>query len=60
MTLEEAIRILRSDYKDHHSFSTDVVGQAEKLGIAAFELIEANRIAYDEYAMQLLPGETKD
>ena len=39
MTLGEASEILTEERKDHHSFSTDIIGQAEQLGIDALNAI---------------------
>ncbi len=60
MTLDEAIEVQIQERKDHHSFYTDIVGQAEQL------LIEAGKWRVKQKADgyldldDLLPGETKE
>lgn len=59
MKLDEAIEILEKQRREHHSFSTDILGQAEALGIEAlkFRQAEEKRTPYLAYAP--LPGETE-
>ena len=60
MNLEKAIEILDKEYKDHHSFRTDIIGQAEQLGIEALKYVKAARKLGAHHAPVLLEGETKD
>lgn len=60
MKLEEAIEIMTEERKDHHSFSTDIIGQAEQLLIEAGKRILDTSLTYDGQRIDLLPGETKD
>lgn len=59
MTLDEAADILITDRDAHHSFTTDVIGQAEQLGAEALrELVEIRKQGGD-ITPALLPGETE-
>ncbi|MBA7585073.1 hypothetical protein ES708_27043 [subsurface metagenome] len=60
ITSNEAIEILAKDRKDHHSFSTDIIGKAEALGIEALK--HCQTCPYFEYQAkdELLPGETEE
>lgn len=58
MTLQEAIDIVTEERKEHHGFSTDIIGQAEQLLIEAGERIQKGRATFDEYYATLLPAET--
>ena len=60
MTPAEAINILTNEKKDHHSFPTDLIGQAEQLGIEALERLERGRKHGAVGVAILLPGETID
>jgi len=60
MRLKEAIEIVREEYREHHSFSTDVIGQAEQLLIKAGEWVRDNRVDMPGHVPKLLPGETED
>lgn len=60
MTLNEAIKTLEQERKDHHSFPTDIIGKAEALGgeaLKAFNFIRENDLTY---ASIMLPGETAE
>lgn len=59
MTLDEAISILAREQKEHHSFRTDVIGQAELLGIEALKRLGEIRATTGLYTKKLLPGETE-
>jgi len=60
MTIDKAIEILTKEQHDHHSFPTDIIGQAELLGIEALKRVQLHRTAPDPISTILLPGETKD
>ena len=58
MTIDEAIEILNKERKDHHSFPTDIIGQAQQLGIEALKREKGRRQPYASRYHWLLPGET--
>ncbi|MCK4722497.1 MAG: hypothetical protein KAT75_04295 [Dehalococcoidia bacterium] len=58
MKLDEAIEILEKERHDHHSFPSDVIGQAEGLGIEALKRTIARRERLSWKFEPLLPGET--
>lgn len=60
MNLPEAIKVLREERRNHHSFPTDIIGKAEQLGIEAMEREQVLRheIPYDRAG--LLPSETEE
>lgn len=60
MKLEEAIEILTNERKDHHSLSTDVIGQAEQLGIEALQFLVRWRGKAEIQPFPILPSETTD
>jgi len=60
MTLTEAIEILTNERKDHHSFSTDIIGQAEQLLIEAGKRLSWIRTRGYQNLCDLLPGETEE
>lgn len=60
MTLTETIRVLEKEKEDHHSFSTDVIGKAEQIGIEALKAYQLARKEYGFRGPLLLPGETED
>lgn len=60
MTLQEAIDISTNYRKDHHSFSTDIIGKAHQLGIEALKRIQDVRRSPSGAKWYLLPGETED
>lgn len=60
MTLDEAIKILKSERDDHHSFRADIIGQAEQLGLEALSYINICRHNPNCYHISLLPGETEE
>jgi len=37
MTIDEAIKIQEKERKEHHSYPTDIIGQAAQLGIEAMK-----------------------
>lgn len=60
MTLDEASEILAKERRDHHSFNTDIIGQAEQLGIEALKRIKEGRKYVQVRWNDKLPGETED
>ena len=60
MTLDEAIEVLTKDQKDHHSFPTDIIGKAEKLGIEALTRVKLQRDPAGVITPRLLLSETED
>jgi hypothetical protein len=60
MTLVEAIKRLEKERKDHHSLSTDKLGQALVLGIEASEHFRRARGSYRNPSNRKLPSETLD
>ncbi|MBA7592702.1 hypothetical protein ES708_34895 [subsurface metagenome] len=60
MNLDKAIEILENERKEHHSFSTDVIGQAQQLGIEALKRLKHYRVHMIGPNFKQLPGETKD
>ena len=60
MTMKEAIEIVTEERKEHHSFSTDVIGQAEQLLILAGERIRSKRKDHWVLITPLLPGEAPE
>ena len=59
MDPQEAIAILTKERQEHHSFSTDIIGKAEQLGIEALKRHEARHTTTFAGMMQRLPGETE-
>lgn len=59
MTIDEAIKVLEEERSNHHSFSTDIIGQAEQLGIEALKRIQVGRARGVITQKYLLPGETE-
>ena len=59
MTLEEAIKILRSDIDDPGSIDIMDVNQAEELGIEALKFYQSVKAWMERFTTYLLPGETK-
>lgn len=59
MTIDEAIEVLEQERHDHHSLSTDTIGQAEQLGIEALKFARENRGEGAGHVPKLLPGETE-
>lgn len=57
MNLPEAIEILTKERQEHHSFSTDIIGKAEQLGIEALQRIEVGRNNPGTHWNDPLPGE---
>jgi len=55
---QEAIDILATHRRDHHSFSTDIIGQAEQLGKEALERIQDCRTGNPADVELPLPSET--
>lgn len=60
MNLEKAIEILEKERKDHHSFTTDVIGQAERLGIEALKRVRDYKKAHIAMHYTPMPGETEE
>lgn len=60
MTIDEAIKILEQEQHDHHSLNTDIIGQAERLGIEALKLTQKLRDRHILDVMHLLPGEANE
>ncbi len=59
MTLDEAIVNLEQERKAHHSFPTDVIGQAQALGAEALKREKQHRERFSSMGYRLLPGETE-
>ena len=57
ITLREAIEVLEKERKDHHSYPTDIIGQAEALGIEALKRVKNIRFYPKFRGEALLPGE---
>lgn len=60
MKPDKAIEILENERKEHHSFSTDIVGKAEALGIEALKFWKGYKIRTKAPPKCLLPGETEE
>lgn len=60
MTIDEAIKILENERKNHHSYSTDIIGQAEGLGIEALKFYWTMKTHPQVSLRFQLLGETKD
>jgi hypothetical protein len=60
MTLQEAIEIVEKEHKDHHSLSTDIIGQAEQLLIDIGKQVLVVRRFPDAFNLKTLPGETEE
>lgn len=60
MTIDEAIKILEQERRDHHSFPTDIIGQAEGLGIEGLKRLKSNRGTIYTVSDELLLGETEE
>lgn len=60
MTLNEAIKINEQERTDHHSLRTDVIGQAQQLGIEALKRVQDIRSEKVTMISILLPGETTE
>jgi hypothetical protein len=60
MTIDEAIKNLIKYHDDHHSFPTDIYGQAMALGIEALKYHKYRRGTADAVGSPLLSGETKE
>jgi len=58
--IDEAIKVLEKERKEHHSFSTDIIGKAEQLGIEALKRIVYLRKDMDCPHYMQLPGETDE
>lgn len=59
ITIDEAIKILEEERRDHHSLSTDIIGQAEGLGIEALKRFSVARKNNVDIHPTLLQGETE-
>lgn len=60
MNIEGAIKVLEEERSDHHSFPTDIIGQAEQLGIEALKRVTYQRRDHLSRYSELLPSETED
>jgi len=60
ISIDEAIKVLEEERKNHHSFSTDLIGKAEALGIEALKGIKKLRKTLEPYVTALLPGEKEE
>lgn len=60
ITIDEAIEISTKERKEHHSFPTDIIGQAAQLGIEAQKAWIEGRRKHGWFYFPLLPGETEE
>lgn len=60
MNIPEAKEVLARDRNDHHSFPTDIIGQAEQLAIEALARIVYLRKDMDCPHYMTLPSETEE
>ena len=66
--IDEAIEVLKKERNDHHSYPTDIIGQAEGLGVEALKRVKACRLEYGcplidpegDNPVLLLPGEERE
>ena len=60
ITIDEAIEALGKERNDHHSYPTDIIGQAEGLGIQALKRVKFLQDPHHRPKEPLLPGQTEE
>lgn len=60
MTLGKAIELIQQDLDDPGSVDIMDLDEAQRLSIEAMKRVKQERTGYETYALDLLPGETKN